>query len=348
MNKTTLLTSMLAIATAMGAQAEIIFKGDLRLRGEIIDQDGKENRERFRVRARVTGSGQVNDNISATVGLASGGSDPVSTNQSFDGSGSSKGLQLNLAYLTYSADAGSVTAGKMKNPFRKVSDLLWDGDLTPEGIAVNTGSDLVGLDLGVFALEERSSSDDTYMYGAQVTVSPEVSEGIGLTLGASFFLYDNIQGFGALYDDDLFGNTGTTVTDADGEESELFASEYALAEGFIKLDLGAIDLFADYVVNTDASTSDDTGYQVGVKVQASKAMKFAYYWRMLEADAVLGTWTDSDFGGGGTDSEGHKLSAEVKLAENLSTALSVFVNEQGLEGEGTDYNRVQLDLKAKF
>ena len=59
----------------------LAIKGDLRNRFEFIDQDGKEARERFRIRARLALKAMVNENADVHARLASGGSDPVSANQ---------------------------------------------------------------------------------------------------------------------------------------------------------------------------------------------------------------------------------------------------------------------------
>ena len=135
-------------------------------------------------RARVGLEGQVNDTVKAKIRLASGGDDPVSTNQSFDGAFSSKGFQLDRAYVIWTPETlggAALSMGKMANPFRKLKDLVWDGDLNPEGVALShsLGDDgmKLGLDAGAFWLEERSKDDDTMMYGAQLTASSKTDGG---------------------------------------------------------------------------------------------------------------------------------------------------------------------------
>ena len=128
----------------MGSQAEL--SGDFRYRYEYIDDDSAAQvRHRNRIRARLGLDAKINDewNLGFRLATAEGlsGGDPVSTNQTLDGSYSKKTFWLDLAYLNYHPQwvkGLSAIAGKMANPFYMVgkNQLIWDHDLTPEGGAV--------------------------------------------------------------------------------------------------------------------------------------------------------------------------------------------------------------------
>ena len=119
-------------------------------------------------------------------------------------------------------------------------------------------------------------------------------------------------------------------------------------------------LDADYIKNDGDSDitgisdpKEDTGFVYGVKVGSAKkkgGFAFGYAHQDLEQDATFGGHTDSDFGGGGTDTKGSKLSAALGLSKNTSLALIYFDTEYGKESRGTqyDYERLQVDLKTKF
>ena len=69
----------------------------------------------------------------------------------------------------------------------------------------------------------------------------------------------------------------------------------------------------------------------------------------LEADALISTFTDSDFGGGGTDSKGHVLKGRYVLADNWALAGQLYLNEvDRFAGNPHDYDRVLLDLEFAF
>ena len=113
--------------------------GDFRYRFETIDVEGSEKRTRHRIRARSNIKAKVSDTVDVGFGLATGGDDPVSTNQTLGGGGSSKGVVLNLAYADWQATDGlNLIGGKFKNPLFRAGKqpLTWDGDWTPEGIGI--------------------------------------------------------------------------------------------------------------------------------------------------------------------------------------------------------------------
>ena len=88
------------------------------------------------------------------------------------------------------------------------------------------------------------------------------------------------------------------------------------------------------------------------RVGAAKAKgtwEISYTYQDLERDAVFGLWTDSDFGGGGTDTRGHVIRSAYALSDRTNMALAYFINQIGDNaGTETDYNRLQLDVNFKY
>lgn len=84
-------------------------------------------------------------------------------------------------------------------------------------------------------------------------------------------------------------------------------------------------------------------------IKEQSQSEFSWTYQDIEADAVIGTYNDSDFAGGGTDSEGHILKAKYGLAKQIFLAGTLFVNKKDrLQGFEHDYNRVQIDIEFKF
>jgi hypothetical protein len=336
-------------------------KGDLRLRHEIIDQEDRDTRNRWRLRARIGMTGTVNEQIDVHVRLASGSDDPVSTNQSLDDGFSTKDFGLDLAYIDWRPEVlggASLFGGKMDMPFITVKDLIWDGDLTPEGVAISSqyGEELtLMLNAAAFWAEERSSDSDTMLYGLQAAGALDATDAVALTGGATYYLWDNMQGFAPLFDDaDGFGNTLVPVSDEE-DAAEVYANDYGVLEFFLtaNIDTGRLPLklYGDYIVNTEAETDGDTGFMFGATLGKAKEIHswaLDYNYRDLEADATVGAFTDSDSFGGGTNGEGHKFSGTYQLAKNWQTGVSLFLNKQEPDGADTDYTRAQFDLIAKF
>lgn len=357
--------SVSAMAQEVAEDKGVDIGGDIRLRHEYIDQDNKStDQHRQRVRARVGMQADVNENVKSGVRLASGTDDPTSTNQSFDDSFSSKEIRLDQAFVSWQiAEALSLIGGKMEQPWTSVSDLIWDSDVTPEGFAavLGTGSESVSLtaNTGYLWLDEISSSDDDRMlYTGQVGLETAVSESMKVLLGGSIYHYDNMEGLPLLVDsEDSFGNDAVEVTTGTGEEattSSVYANGFEVYELFGQLSAKAgevpVKVYGQLASN-DAASTDDTGYLVGVKLGKAKdpgSFEVGYNYRDLEANAVLGALTDSDFGGGGTNSEGHKLNGTVAIAKAWNAGATLFLNTLDPDGEDVDYTRVQLDLVAKF
>jgi hypothetical protein len=129
--------------------------GDVRGRYEIFraenDADGLPNqdRDRMRYRLRVGAVATMLENFEAGFRFTSSepadgfGGDPISGNTTFQNNGSKKFVYVDLAYGKWTpVKAGpwllSATVGKMENPFT-VSDMVFDGDYTPEGVALQGG-----------------------------------------------------------------------------------------------------------------------------------------------------------------------------------------------------------------
>jgi hypothetical protein len=335
---------------------DISIGGDIRFRHESIDAEGKETRDRQRVRARVSLDADVTDGVKAKFRLASGSSDPVSSNQTLDGGFSSKDFNLDRAYIEWAPvpDAGAtLMLGKMKNPWAKMKGLVWDSDLNPEGVALQAGNDTIFFNAAYLIAEERSSDDETFMVGAQIGSNVKLTDAAKAMVGISYFGWDNMKGHGLLFDEeDSFGNS--TIEAADG--SLTYAEDFGQFQAFGKVSIKAglpISVYADYIVNNDADGDQDTAYLVGFGLGKTKdpgSWSFDYNFREVEADAVVGAFTDSDSFGGGTDGDGSKLGFKYQLAKSWEFNATYFINKQGIQPghSSKDYDRLQLDLIASF
>ena len=339
-----------ASPSATKAKPAMALKSDLRYRHETIDEDGLDRRDRQRIRARIAVTGQVTDDIEVGMRFATGGSNPVSANQSLDGGFSTKSIGLDMAYFTWTVnDNLNLTGGKMKNPFIRAGDngLVWDSDLNPEGLAVSYNAGPITLiGAGLWA-EERSGSSDSFILGGQVAYSMTVADGMKLKLGGGYFDYLQAEGETPFFDGSGAGN----ILDAGGN----YVNDFNQLEFFGELGTDwagrPASLFVDYVTNTDADDFD-TGWALGGKYgKASNpgTWEVMYVYQDLEANAVVGTFTDSNFGGGGTDGTGHVIKAGYALSKNLTLKLTYFLNERGENaGNERDYNRLQADVQFKL
>ena len=341
------------ITEKISSPDRVIIKGDFRLRYENIgDVTKTESRDRSRIRARIELIGQVSEDWSVGLGLASGGDDPVSTNQTLGNGGTTKGINLDLAYFDWSGLTNThLLGGKFKNPFYKPAknSLIWDSDYRPEGLAYKYASDKYFVNAAFMFLEsdnKAGTQNTETLWGTQVGLKTKWGANNKLTAGLSYYNI-NVAGSKAFYDADLFGNSViNNGTDDlylhDYQELELF-SEFSFNVGNLPA-----SVFIDWVQNQSVDDNGN-GYSIGASLGSAKnprAWKASYIYQDLESDAVLGLTTDSDFGGGGTNVSGHLFKAAYAIQKNVSFGLTYLINQQGdLE---TDYDRLQLDFKLKY
>lgn len=91
---------------------------------------------------------------------------------------------------------------------------------------------------------------------------------------------------------------------------------------------------------------------MGAKLGRAKShgqMQFSYVYADREVDSMLGMLTDSDFGGGGTDSKGHFLQFNYGVNKRWTVGATYFINEVDLaSGNNSDYNRLMIDTQWKW
>ena len=330
----------------------VSFYGDLRLRYEDLDEEGNADagRDRERGRARIGLKADVSPNVKLIMGLATGGDNPVSRNVSGDGGFTTKEIGIELMYIDWQAtDQLSFYAGKMKNPLFKAGSvpLIWDGDLNPEGGAAKFASGMFFANVGLFTVEERSGDDDSALRAIQGGIETQIGEAGKLTAGLGYFEYTNTIGNEPFYNGSPKGNT----VDAEGNYVYDYKNTEVFAQFDMKLANWPFQVYAHYTVNNEVDV-EDTAYAFGAKLGSAKkqgSQQVSYTYQDIEADAVIGTFNDSDFGGGGTDSSGHMLKYKYMLRDSISLGGTLFVNEiDRFQGVEHDFNRVQIDLEFKF
>ncbi len=353
----------------------VTLSGDLRLRQESFWRDSSSanarTRSRQRMRLRVGAKANVSDQVEAGVRFATGTNlDPTSTNQSVQDVFDKKDLFVDLAYLKLST-AGldqfesvplTLWGGKFETPW-SYTPLVWDSDLTPEGVALSLAPAMGPVTLsttgGVFPIDELAANgEDPALWLAQAGVSwpvaPEAAEEWlkHLTVKGAMTYYDYMhldQGIDTTASN-RFGNTvqtassaGTTLFQFDYDEWDLMGEIHSRLFG------QPVKLYADYVKNT-AVADDDEGFLVGVQIGRADtpwAWEGGYYYKRLEPDAVVGQFTDSDFGDGGADRSGHLYYAAIGTLKHSTLGAKLYVTE-GLSTPETSIDRLQVDWATKF
>ena len=187
------------------------FSGDIRLRDEPFiggpaDQSQVRNRERFRI--RLNGTAKYDD-FSGGFTLATGDvNNPISTNQTTNQFYTRKPFELDKAYLEYRPHYFhplTLTGGKFAYPWVS-TELTWDRDLNPEGLAQTLAFNLervpvlkrvalVGFELpfaetaGV-SLNNKSIVQSA-VYGGQLQTEWKLAEWLKFSAYAAFYNWHN-------------------------------------------------------------------------------------------------------------------------------------------------------------
>jgi hypothetical protein len=345
------------------------WSGDLRYRNEDIRQEFAKDRNRDRIRARFGFVSRVNDTIRATVQLSTAdANDPRSPNTTLTGENPRRNVALDLAYAEWQPYTDwKFSAGKMRYPWvRAGQSTFFDGDVNPEGLAVNWTHGNLFASAFYDVLEERTAAGESLLVGGQGGWRWNISSVSRLTVGASYFDFTGVQGKNPFYNAIANGNTTTTSTAVCSTGiATCLLSDYTQVEGFAEFTtmVGKLPLtvYGDYFKNVDAATAFDTAYSAGVMLgRASNphTWEVGYAYQHQEKDALFGQFIDSDYGGGNTDAEGSILKFNYVFARNYALNLTYFLNETNIDvpvtvaGVGAvtnrNYKRWQIDLNARF
>lgn len=352
------------------------FSGDMRLRyafDKMEDFDpstraeiNSPDRHRGRFRLRYGFETTVNDKVKVGFRLASGTGEQVSTNQTMQDTFSQKNIWIDRAYLEVKPIPElRFAGGKIENPFY-TTDLLWDPDITPEGVVVQAKKTFGEKDFniepfvtaGFFPIDESSTdSNDVSLYGLQGGISAALF-GTKLKFAGGYYDFHNIKG-AALEDvsPTVVKKTNTVITDADGKNR--FAYDYrlfTLTGEFtpIEFSIGEMKIpvtfYGDYVTNTVSNVKNETGSLGGIRIGSIKNsgdFQISYDYRRLEKDAIYEPIADSDFHGGGTNSKGSKYQANYALFKNTTLGVTFF----DADGANQSYKKVKtlfVDMVVKF
>ncbi len=250
-----------------------------------------EDRNRLVGRVRSGLTAQLGNSFSLDMRLATGNvRSPVSTNQTLGNYGGRWTVNVDKAALLWNPINDGrdreidLRFGRFSNPFATTGELLWDNDVTFEGLAATYALDLFGHDparmerslfltVGAFPLQEvELRNDDKWLYAAQLGGELAFGSQSRLRLAAAYYDYRNITGVRNTLDSTLFdftaprflqkGNTLFDIRNDNDTSTNLFAlaGEYQIANANLMLDLGFgathVVLGAEYVTNLGWDSQD--------------------------------------------------------------------------------------------
>ena len=212
------------VATAGTAEPESRFKvsGDLRLRYEANFGAETGDWDRGTLRGRLGASYAATDAITIGARLATGDPDnPRSTDVTFSNFADDFDISLDMAYAAYSFGGAKAWGGKFALPFTR-TDLVWDGDVNPQGVGARYELPVGGAKLrfsGLYFLVDHSvAGSDSSMIGGQVGMAMPVSDALKFDLAVAQYDYSLSSLAGADADDfstNVIGPDGRYLSDFD-------------------------------------------------------------------------------------------------------------------------------------
>lgn len=327
-------------------------KGDFRLRYEWDKDKGQEDNNRARIRVRLGVDTKINDQMKVGVGIATGKtSDPRSTNVTLGNSSSTntpasfKDIILDYAYAQYSPRTWlTLTGGKFKNLIWQPTDLLWDGDLNPEGAAMQFDYRLnptVGLFANTmfFWLRNDAKADKQPMMFA-------IQPGANFTFGDKYTLKTSVTDyiFVGVRNTAAFNGRATNTLNRNGTYAYNYNSINPSAElgikdpfaginGFLAAKVPYAGIFSDYIYNYSPQVnSSKDGFDAGIKFGHEKVGDWGQWqakllFSKLGRDAWLDIFPDSDRYNGKTNMKSLEAIYEFGVGKNSTIALDYYYSK---------------------
>ena len=357
---------------------KVKWKGDFRLRAEDERKEPAADRVRERFRLRFGFVASPWDPLEIGVRLTTGASgSPTAPNQSFTGTFDKKPLFIDQAYGKYAPWKGannlfstlSLIGGKMENPFATIPEgIVWDADVTPEGVAAQWSSpgpvpvlkDFLPVrpfaNIGAFQISELSGdTGDPAVFGFQGGADMDLPWGIGFQPSVAYYDFTAVKGSSAGNITNA-PNGNTTTSGKITDDFNLISVQGKVTTPPV---LGQpLAFLVDYTHNTsNVSPNDDThvddtgaymfGMQAGKVTEKFGSWQVFFFRKRIEADSAFGALTDSDFGGGGTNHKGYILGAQMGLNKWASIGVKYFRTDE-IEGTQNRFDTFQADLQLKY
>ncbi|TGX54897.1 hypothetical protein E5A73_05485 [Sphingomonas gei] len=345
------------------------------------------DRRRLNYRARINVDANITKEVQVGFRLASG-NEPgaVSTNATLGNFFQKDEFWLDRAYIAVTPLKGlTFTGGRIANPFL-ATDMVWDADINPEGVAATARHGFFDDKVAVFGtaayfpLEERLLYSDSFMAGGQLGVEAKPADNLTFTVAGSYYNFQGIQSRknapdGSRLNDytaPLFLEKGNSVFNVrtDGLTTLAgLASDFDLAIGHANLayDHGDLrfGLTGEVVKNLALDRAEiarlrgepgvpagDLGWQVRFDAGYPIIRKLGDWhisaaYKRIETDAVVDIFADSDFGLGGTDVKGYAIEGAVGIYDNTSIGVN-WLSTDAINRPPFSVDVLQINLVSRF
>ncbi len=315
-------------------------------------------RERGVMRSRLGATYQIDPRLKVGALLETGDpDDPNSGYLTFDEFADDFDVSLSRAFLEYQLGAVSLIGGKFVRPF-KSTDLLWDSDVNPMGVAARSQIDIGSASTlklsGIFSVvDENVNGADSHMLGGQASLATTLGDSLEFSAALGFFDYTLGSISGADVGDfrsNLRDEAGGYLSDYDLLDLILSAEWAGLSEDW------PVELTLDYVQNLGSAADDDIAIGLDVKFGPSKRpgdLRYAYGYSEAGVDSVLAAFSHDNYAIA-TNYMAHEFGLHFLVTEQLWLSGSIYHYKPLSVRYSSDLaasewlNRVRLNLGVTF
>jgi len=297
--------------------------GDLRLRTQRdSSNDHAPDRHSGQVRGRLGATYAVNDVVSIGTRLVTGDyNDPNSVDVQLSNFSNKFQTSLDLAYAKLDYGSAQFYGGKIPQPFVR-TELVWDGDVTPQGISANYKLPLAGggafkANALYYVIDEQAAGPDSTMAGAQFVYESPALGPWKFDTAAAYYHYSLGSTAGA-----DAGDFRTNLRKPNGS----YLSQFHLGDLIVGASYTGfgerwpLRIVGDYVHNFGAATDADTGYGIDVLLGRTSKVgdwRVGYGYAAAETDAVFSAFSQ-DNTSLATNYRQHMLSADYVIYPGTS------------------------------
>ncbi len=345
-------------AIPAAASPRLQLSGDFRLRYEDNTGDaGAADWDRAMLRARLQAQYAVTERLLIGGRVATGDpDDPNSSDITLSNFDDDLAISLDQAYAQYDIGSLRLWGGKFAVPFVR-TDLVWDGDVNPQGIGGTYQHAFAGGTLSAsglyFLVDETVAGPDSSMIGGQIAYERPIGEAFKFDVAAAEYDYslDSVAGADT-------GDFRTNVIGPDGR----YVSDFDLFDviaGISWTGAGShwpVRIAGEYVHNAGARVDGDTAYAFDLtagQLRRQGDWRFAYGYAVAEVDAVLAAFSQ-DNTTIGTNYRQHALSVNYALLDRLVLDATYYRYQPydsafAAPGTADDWlNRMRINLQVAF
>lgn len=334
------------------------FYADGRMRSEhTFDQPNGEDRHRGRMRFRVGGVYEMEEDLRFEARMSSAAPGGDANNPHWDMGDGPEGfsgaeLVLDRFFLEWNGcPQWKLRTGKMPHAFTSppvFGELVWDADVHPAGFAAiwSSSASNAGPKYDVRAVEyiavENGAADDASMFGMQANLQADTSGATKVQAAVSYSAWASLDSNAG-----VFGNQGNTNV----------AGDFGIWEGFVAGTLeggplGKSTVFVQAMHNAEDDDDEEDGLALGAQLGKSgkkgNTNVFAA-WYELDANSIFSPVAQDDTpitgSGIGDGMEGVIFGGQYFLTDNFSIRI------WGLSSDADaaeDPFRARLDLDFKI